>query len=766
MKSLLTSALLVVLLTTCLSAQDTIRIATKGVYANNQVVLRWAPQDIDSWRYSNANGYSLERKTLRSGGQLLPTAEFQASLVLLSPSLIALPESQWESMADSSDLAGIAAGSIYGDSLDLLPPEGGGLLQIYNKAREVENRFGFSLFAADQDLKIAKAMGLAFVDTSVQAGKTYVYLVKALGTVVTEGGFTSVNTDSAAITTAPSGLQAAPADKSVILQWNKDETMFTSFVVERAVGAGGAFVPLNTSPLMFASTTGDAAEPMSYVDSLADNNTLYVYRVRGKTPFGVLSAASDTIHVTGKPGPLPFLMSIREIEEVNEGALTINWDFPAVMEAQMSGFDLYRSDRVDGVFTKLNTSPIGMSLRTFEDLQPLPGNYYVIKTTDLNGYEYRTFPYMAQPKDDTPPTTPTLLTAECSKSGVVTLTWAKNNEPDVMGYRVFMSNAIAGDYAQVTSTWINDTVYHYQVGSNTLSEEVHFAIKALDQRQNQSPMSQPMTVMRPDIIPPSPPIIKTAIASTTGVKFEWDLSSSTDVVSYTLERKEVGMPEWVSVLDFNVNNPALAHLDAGASARKSYEYRLLAIDDEGLKSSSKIIKTKPVDSGLRGAIQNFVGQLTPNPKSIILQWDYPNDPDLVGFEVFRALNDVNKQRSYDFVKIPTGPTSVGSNNSNAVLNGNSWHCIFGDKNLKFDLTHMNKFVMVPSQNTIPNTAVLPPVPPAQGANTNGLNFVVPNPNNLAGQQNKIPTVIHYWVMAKYADGGYSTVAGPISIPFQ
>jgi hypothetical protein len=79
---------------------------------------------------------------------------------------------------------------------------------------------------------------------------------------------------------------------------------------------------------------------------------------------------------------------------------------------------------------------------------------------------------------------------------------------------------------------------------------------------------------------------------------------------------------------------------------------------------------------------------------------------------------------------------------------------------------MNKFVMVPSQNTIPNTAVLPPVPPAQGANTNGLNFVVPNPNNLAGQQNKIPTVIHYWVMAKYADGGYSTVAGPISIPFQ
>ncbi len=157
-------------------------------------------------------------------------------------------------------MAGIAAGSIYGDSLDLLPPGGGGLLQIYNKSRELENRFGFSLFAADQDIKIAKAMGLAFVDTSAVAGKEYVYFIKALGTAATLGGFVSVETDSVSVTAAPSGLQAAPADKAVMLQWNKDETKFSSFVVERAVGVGGSFVQLNTSPLMFASTLGDSNE--------------------------------------------------------------------------------------------------------------------------------------------------------------------------------------------------------------------------------------------------------------------------------------------------------------------------------------------------------------------------------------------------------------------------------------------------------------------------------------------------------------------------
>ncbi len=764
MKLLVTSALLATLLTSVgvsgLSAQDTIKIAAKGIYADDQVVLRWAPLDIESWRYSNANGYRLERKTLRSGGQMLSTAAFNASYILLSPSLVALPESQWESMADSSDMAGIAAGSIYGDSLDLLPAEGGGLLQIYNKSREIENRFRFSLFAADQDIKIAKAMGLAFVDTSVQANKEYVYFIQALGQAVTVGGFAAVETDSASVTAAPSGLQAAPADKAVILQWNKNETMFSSFVVERAVGAGGTFVRLNESPLMFATTTGDSSGPMSYIDSLADNTTVYVYRVRGQTPFGVLSAPSDTIQVTGKPSALALLMSIRAVEELNEGALTLTWEFPGLMENRIVGFDVFRSDKVDGAFTKLNTASLGVSLRVYEDLQPLPANYYMVKAYDLNGFEYPTFPYLGQPKDDTPPQKPVILTAECSKIGVVTLTWPKIADPDVMGYRVFMSTVENGDYAQITTTWLNDTIYQYHIESNTLTEEVYFGIKALDFRQNQSVMSDPKMIMRPDVIAPAPPVIKKVVADNFGVYFEWDLSPSTDVVSYTLERKELGIPEWVSVVTFV--DSLFSYKDVTASVRQRYEYRLVAKNDADLKSSSKIIKTKPVDSGVRGLIQNFVGQLIQNPKRVVLQWDYPNDPDLIGFEIFRAIQDVNKQRSYDFMKIPmSAPAGAVSNSNLAVLNGNNWHCTFTDLDVNFAIKQINAFVAFPNPAGVPNNAVPIPVP---GAVAN--NFVVPNPNNLAGQGNQIPTQLFYWVMAKYADGGYSPLTGQLMIIFQ
>lgn len=748
-----------------LTAQDSVRIAVKGMYVNDHIILRWAPQDIDSWKYGNAHGYRVERKTLRSNGAQLSISAFEASLVVLSANLTALPEQQWESLADTSNLAGIAAGAIYGDSLDLLPPSGGGLMEIYNKSREIESRFGFSLFAADQDLTVAKAMGLAFVDTSVQSNKEYVYFVKALGNAVSLNGFASVETNAAAALNAPTGLVAAPADKAVILQWNKDDASFSSFQVERAIGVAGNFTTLNQNPLLFAASEEGSGEPATYIDSLADNTTIYVYRVRGKTPFGLWSPPSDTIQVKGVEGPLAFLMSVTNVTDSVVGQLTISWEFPQVMEAQMQGFNIYRSAEIDGVYEKINASILSVTDRVYTDVNPLAANYYVVHAADVNGHEYRSFPYLGQAKDITPPVQPVITGGSCNEAGVVTLTWAKNPDPDILGYRVYMSNALDGDYAQLTGTWLNDTIYKFQAETNTLTEAMHFRIKALDQRQNQSPMSAPLSLMRPDVYPPSPPVISKVNALTTGVQFEWVLSSSTDVVAYALERQELGIPAWEQVLTFDANHLLTSFQDTTAAPRKRYQYRLVAIDDADLKSSSKIVKTRPVDNGMRHAIQNFAGQLLQNPKTVMLQWEYEDDADLIGFEVFRAINNVNKQRSYDFLKIPPdAPNGAVSNTATAVLNGNTWQCVFTDKDVKFALHQMNSFVVFPNPNANPNLAVPPPQPPAGNATTTTV--MVQNPNNLAGQQLNQPIILYYWVMAKYADGAYSPVAGHVTINFQ
>lgn len=765
MKLPLSAILLTVLLSILgwsgIYAQDTIHITTKSFYSNERVIIRWAPLDISSWRYALANGFQVERKTFREDGLVLSSSNFNASSMLSNP-LLVLPESEWESMTDTSDLAGIAAGSIYGDSLDLLPVEGGGLVQIYNKAREVENRFGFSLFAADQDIQIAQAMGLVYTDL-VKVNCEYVYFIRALGPAVTTGGFVSVPTDSVTSVPAPSGLRYVPGDKAITLQWNRDENTYSSFMVERAKSVDSEFIRMNEAPLMFASTTGGAEGPMSFTDPLANNTNVYVYRVRGMTPFGLWGPYSDTIQVKGKPAALSFLFSVTQIQEVSVGDMTVTWEFPNDLQGQITGFDVYRSDKVDGVYTKINTNSIGsiaVSLRTFVDANPLPANYYMVKTLDVNGYEYQTFPSLGQPKDDTPPGQPVILSGACNSSGVVTLTWAKSSASDVLGYRVFMSSVSNGDFAQVTETVVSDTVFRYQVETNTLSEEVYFGIKALDLRQNQSVMSTPFLVMRADAIPPAPPVIAKAEALTSGVSFEWTLSSSTDVMSYTLERKEVGMRGWVSIVEYEAESAELEYTDVTASGRARYEYRLVATDDAGLKSSSLIVKIRPIDTGMRHAIQNFDGEYHEN--YIALEWDYGNDPDLIGFEVFRAIQDSNTQRAYSFIKMPSGQTGSPNLVATATLTGNQWGYTFQDRDLDFSLPQLSTFISSPGLTQNTNASIPAPSNP----NATLASYNVSNPNNLSGQSSGTPTRLYYWVMAKYADGGYSPMAGALLVELE
>ncbi len=737
-------------------SQDTIKIAVQALYYNNQVFLRWAPMDIPSWKLAMQHGFRVERKTLRSEGQLLTGDAFDGSLTLITENAVMLNESAWEIKANNNDLAGIAAGAVYGDSLDILPAGGNGVLQIYNKARELENRFGFSLFAADQDFDIAVDMGLATKDIYVNRFNEYIYYITSRNGNPVTGGVYPFTTNQIGTTTIkkPTGVKATPGDKLIQISWQPDGTTFSSFSVLRSEEDKGIYTKINPSPLMFATTTGNPDDPMVYTDSLADNGLTYYYRVVGKTPFGIESPVSDSVFATSEAGPLQFQMSVTNIQETTNGDLQINWDFPASLESVMTGFEILRSGQVDGEYSAITTALLPMSTRSFTDPNPISDQYYVLKTYDQKGRAYQTFPYIAQTKDDTPPVQPQALTGECSATGMVTLRWARNPDPDVVGYRVFMSSVAAGDYAQITGSWVPDTIFRYPVSSNTLSEEMFFTIKAVDRRENQSIISAPVLVMRPDRIPPAPPVITSARATMAGVRFTWDLSPAKDVVSHTLQRRNIGVNAWNNVMTFPDGSPQLLYTDSSASPRKRYEYRLLATDDAGLQSSSDIVKIKPVDNGLRSPILNFTAQLNTSGKSVLLTWSYANDPDLIAFEVFRAVIDTNRQRSYAVVHIPSG--QGGSSpyvDAAATLNGNLWQCSFTDSDIQFDKPQVTQFVGFPNSNGQDNLSV-----PGQQASTGGT-YVVNNPNNMAGQSKPNPDGLYYWVIARYADGATSPVAG-------
>lgn len=408
-------------------------------------------------------------------------------------------------------------------------------------------------------------------------------------------------------------------------------------------------------------------------------------------------------------------------------------------------------------YTKINSSPVAAGSRSFEDIAPLPANYYYIKVSDVNGHTYQTFPALGQPQDNTPPATPQLLTGKCNSNGLVTINWNRNTDPDIMGYRVFMSTALNGDYLQITSTWINDTVYRHQVNVNTLSEEMYFAIKAVDFRENTSPLSAPISVMRTDVVPPSAPVIKSATADFNGVFFEWTLSSSADVVLYQLERRTLGFTTWDVILSFETKGLLYSYTDTTASPRKKYEYRLTAVDDANLKSSSQVVRIKPVDKGLRQGFK-LNGTLSNTPRShTLLQWQYPDDPDLIGFEIYRAVLDSTRQRSFAFLQIPPPKLSAADTllQPYTTLNGNTWSCVFRDFEHNFNQKNLNIFYTQSNPQGQPNTSV-----PAPGG---GNNYTVPAPNNTNGQPSTTKIKLYYWVIAKFADGAYSPMSEMVVI---
>lgn len=742
------------------TAPPALRIAAKAVYHNDAIVLRWAPMDWDTWRWGNEQGYDVLRYTVIENGDTLNGLESDSSLALLASGLTPAPENQWEALADTNDLAGVAAGAIYGDSLDLLPPEGAGLLTIYYKTQERENRFGFSLFAADQDFNVALQMGLAFIDTAVEAQSVYVYFVRPHGPdSLTEisPGFVRAQTDAAFALPAPARPSGTPGDSTALLHWRKNPDCFTSYHVERSTD-GVNFTRINDLPLISASAPDEDDGMLAFADSLPANGVPFVYRVRGYSPFGLLSPPSDTVHVTGKAAPLAVLMSVTEIQETQPGAISVGWSFPQADEDKIQGFDVYRAPSPEGPYVKLNTGILASSARAFTDADPNPVNYYQLRALDENGYELSSFPRLGQVKDGTPPSAPTSVWGQADPSGVVTLCWTRSPEPDVMGYRVFMANAVNSEYAQVTSVWLNDTVFYYRLNLNTLSWHVYFTVRALDYHQNQSPMSAPAQIERPDIIPPSPPLITDVTATPQGVQFSWKPSSSQDVLKHEFQRKTAGLPGWSLLAEFDDKNPLSGYLDSTSGKRHWYQYRLVAVDKAGNRGGSRVVKAKPVNDGLRDPIQNLGGQLIGGtPAFVSLEWDYPkNNPDLTGFQIYRGLDTAN-MFSYRFFPLSL-PQSPSFSDMAVTSNGNLLHYYFSDYDVRFEDFAQTTFNYFYTDALNPNLALPPPnagnPPPSPGTVQQ---YNAPNPGSSK------PGSLKYWVMAKFADGSYSPLAGPVTI---
>jgi hypothetical protein len=730
-----------------LFAQTTpLELRLSGIYHNGEVRLRWIPLNFAAWNHGNQQGYVLERMTFSENGVILSGAQQLASRVTLLAQSKPLPIGDWEIPADTNDLAGVAAGMIYGDSLDVVMPEDVDIAHIYNLNQERDNRFGFSLFAADQDYLVAKMMGIAFVDTAVSANSKYMYNVQLYAPpagVTIKPGYCSVVTDSAYTLPALEGLAAEPGDHNVTLWWERNDAHYTSYRINRAPNGSTVRTQLNEFPLTATDDSGAANGAVFFRDSLADNESPFTYFIQGLSPFGIWGPETSINNVKGKPKSLSVQITIDTIAEYTPGRLTVKWSFPDSLNDKISEFSVWRAVDSDSLFEQLDV--LNPSSREFEDREPRPINYYLVKAVDNNDYQMTSFPQLGQLKDDKPPEKTGIKKGECDKNGLVTLEWLPSASEDVMGYRVFMSNAKGGDYTQITTDLLKGTTFTWETTLNTLSKEIYFTVVAVDFHHNQSAASDPYTVKRHDIIPPAKPSITEVTPGTGGVKFQFLLSTSDDVTAYHFQRMRAGYPGWITLSSSPAHQMPLVLEDSTASKRENYRYRLLAIDAQNNESISNIVEAKPINDGLREPMENLYAEKKPD--HVKMSWVSEKNVDLTGYTIYRALDDSTKRRSFVFAPFPAPPNSSGNG---AQVTGNQIIYTYYDYDIKFTESYNNSYAGSGSGNANKNRA---------NKNISPDQFSAAKAS-FTGQP---PTKIYYWVQAKYADGTVSPILGPFRI---
>lgn len=611
----------------------------------DKIIIRWAPTSPMLWQKVNKQGYIVERILMSKKGRLVKDRQL---VRLTAKPVKPWPEEKWakyfaDSLNKKNNYAVIAAQAMLGESFTITEDYSNDVYKAITKSEENERRFTFALFAADQSLIVAKAMGLLYVDDNIKKDEKYLYRIfpgSPHGEISGDTAFVYIGASDHASLPHPFDFNAYIHQDQVNLTWNRElfEKVYSSYQLERSEN-GTDFYAMDNLPFINTSPEKNKFPELMYrVDSLPANNSSWYYRVRGRTIFEEYGPWSDTLEVKSAQ-PLIVSPVIEETEVIENSIVKVKWSIPEGAQ-NVSYINVLRSNNANGGYQPIaeNLNP---EQKFFIDKSPLPVNYYVINALDNNGQSKTSFTAMVQLVDSFPPLKPLKPEVEIDTLGNVTVSWIKGKEPDILGYRIFRSNFLNSEFGQVSKNTIVDTVYYEKIGLDNLSKKIYYKIAAIDKNFNQSELSEAFLAQKPDMIAPVAPLFKPPLSTKEGVVLFWINSSSNDVVKNVLYHRLHGSKTWTTVGVFHVKDSINEFTDKEIEIRHLYEYTMIAVDSSANESlPGKSVFARKLDSGIRPLIDKIGIKADFRNKQIILSWEYPYH-DIEHFLLYRAENDAS-----------------------------------------------------------------------------------------------------------------------------
>lgn len=131
--------------------------------------------------------------------------------------------------------------------------------------------------------------------------------------------------------------------------------------------------------------------PFTFIDEKGKLLETYIYTAQSADSSGNVSPKSETEPITLRdmyaPGAVPFVSAV----VLKTGGTELAW--VAVVEADLAGYNIYRSDLPSGTYEKINASPVKTA--GYKDASGNSNHFYKIKAVDTSGNESEFSPYAA-----------------------------------------------------------------------------------------------------------------------------------------------------------------------------------------------------------------------------------------------------------------------------------------------------------------------------------------------------------------------------------
>lgn len=616
-------------------AQDSLRINVIANVKKDTIQLRWAVNTPMAWKLGNQYGYRLERYTIVRNNEILSKAEKTVLVSVLKPQ----PQNSWESLANKNNYAAVIAQALFGEKFQLTGDDAKGVSKFIALAQELEQRFMISMYAADMCYPAARLAGWGYDDVSAKPGERYLYRVIPLTPEKVskiEMGSAYVSLNEYQPLPQPQELTGIYGDKSVMLTWNYGvlSKTYISYYVEKSHD-GKTFTRLSDIPLTNMNTRdGKLSERMFYIDSVANNNSTVYYRVRGVTSFSETGPPSDIISGKGVD-KLIYVPHINRAVPTDANHVDIDWEFDERGNDIIKGFELWRADNDKGPFkTVVKDIVPGTRSVSFDSLKAT--NYFVIAALPHHGEPTLSFPVLVQPVDTIPPVIPTGLTGVVDSLGIVTLSWNKNTDKDILGYRVYRAQNKNEELIPLTDVAIRDNTYRDTIEVRNLNSKIYYAVTALDQRYNQSAKSSIAVLDKPELVPPSAPLITNYRVTPGGVLLQWETGGEESIASIKIYRTEKLLNDETAIKEIS-NRSIREYIDSTALSNQIYKYYIKAFTSKGLSSDpSPLITVKTSTQKVTaGTITLFTGKMNWRTNQIELKWEH-DVKDVKQFEIYRG----------------------------------------------------------------------------------------------------------------------------------